>query len=212
MLAFGKCSKEFVLVLSFKSSRRLHVYQSRNCGWVPYSTMENLGRVVDFMVLHNIIYIVIDKANIGVLNLNSADIKFLKLKSIPDITSLYLRLVNCDEQLLVVDLSSNKMRNVYKRDFSTMNYVKLETLGNIALFYVGKRNCYALSNPNRWGYESNSVYVINLSRYTQCSVYSEDGKKLQKCIKLPAPHGTFSTMLDWCFRHLQYEVDYSLVE
>ncbi|RHN81178.1 hypothetical protein MtrunA17_Chr1g0196241 [Medicago truncatula] len=88
------------------------------------------------------------------------------------------------------------MRNVYKIDFSTMNYVKLEALGNIALFYAGKRNFYALSNPNRWGYESNSVYVINLSTYTQCSVYSGDGKKLQKCITLPAPHGTFSSMLD----------------
>jgi len=220
LLAFGKCSEEFVMVVSCKSSRRLHVYQSRNCGWVAYSIMENLGRVVDFMVLHNIIYVVTDKANIGVLSLNSACIKFLKLKSIPNITSLCLRLVNCDEQLLVVDLSCKKMRNVYKIDFSTMNYVKLETLGNIALFYAGKRNCYALSNPNRWGYESNSVYVINLSTYahinlstyTQCSVYSGDDKKLQKCIRLPAPDGKFSSILDWCFRHQKYEVDYSLVE
>jgi len=45
-----------------------------------------------------------------------------------------------------------------------------------------------------------------------CNVYSGDDKKLQKLITLPAPHGERSHLLDWCFRHLQYEVDYSLVE
>ena len=205
LFAFGKCSEEFVLVVLCYNS--LHVYQSRNCGWVTYTTKGNPWMVVDFVVLHNMIYVVTDKANIGVLSLNSANIKFLKLKSIPDKTSLYFRLVNCDEQLLVVD----SMLNVYKIDFSTMNYVKLETLGDIALFNVSDTNCYALSNPNKWGYESNSVYVIRSSS-PLCRVYSGDDKKLQKCITPPAPHGTYSKMLDWCFRHLRHEVDFSLIE
>ena len=151
-----------------KSSRSLCVYQSQNCGWVTYSIVGKPGRVVDFMVLHNIIYVVTDKANIGVLSLNSADIKFLKLKSVPNVW--YLRLVNCDEQLLVVDSSLKETRNVYKIDFSTMNYVNLETLGDISLFHAANRNYYALSNPNKWGYESNSVYVIS-RLYTQCNAY-----------------------------------------
>jgi hypothetical protein len=39
-------------------------------------------------------------------------------------------------------------------------------LGEIALFYASnglKKNCYALSNPNKWGYESNSMYVTRHS-------------------------------------------------
>ncbi|AES58998.2 hypothetical protein MTR_1g012330 [Medicago truncatula] len=105
LLAFGKCSDEFVLVVLCKSSRSLCVYQSQNCDWVTYSTMGNPGRVVDFMVSHNIIYVVTDKANIG-----GTQLEF-------------------------------------------------------------------------W-----------------------DDKKLQKCSTLPAPpYGTDSHMLDWCFRHLQYE-------
>ncbi|KAK2440835.1 hypothetical protein QL285_012202 [Trifolium repens] len=46
LLAFGKCSEEFVLVVLY-NIRILNVYQSRNCGWVTYSTMKNQGRIVD---------------------------------------------------------------------------------------------------------------------------------------------------------------------
>jgi hypothetical protein len=213
LLAFDKCSKEFVLVVLCEN--RLHVYQSRNSGWVTYLTMENAEMVVDFVVFHNIIYVITNKANIGVLSLNSANIKFLKLTITPGLTiSLYLRLVECNEQLLVVDLLMTKIRNIYKVDFSTMSFVKLETLGDTALFFVSKfdrSNCYALSNPVMWGYESNSVYVIDLFS-TTCSVYSGDASELQKCIMLPTPHGASSSMVEWCFRHLRYEVDYSQVE
>ena len=211
LLAFGKCSEEFVLMVLCK--RHLHVYQSRNCGWVTHSTMGDPGRVVDFVVQHNVVYVVTDKTNIGVLCLNFANIKFLKLKSTPVVTfSMRPRLVNCDEQLLVV-LMADEIRNVYKIDFSTMNYVKLKTLGDIALFVSGvsKRNCYALSNPNMWGYESNFVYVIKILSTTS-SVYSGDDRKLQKSITLPSPRASLFVMFDWCFRHLQHEVDYSLVE
>jgi hypothetical protein len=157
------------------------------------------------------IYVVTNKANIGVLNLNYANIKFLKLKSTPDVLcSLNIRLVNCDEQLLVVDWDMEKM-NVYKIDFSTMNYARLETLGDIALFYVKGKHCSALSSPDKWGYERNSVYVINGSSL-KYSVYSGDENKLQKDIMLPSPLGTCSSLFDWYFRPLKYEVDYSLVE
>jgi len=209
LLAFDKCSEEFVLVVFCNYPGSLCVYQSRNFSWITYSTMSNQGRVIDFVVLHNIIYVVTTKGNIGVLSLNSANIKFLKLKNIPNENFLSLRLVNCDEQLLVIELWFYEVRNVYKIDFSTMSYVKLETLGNIALFYALFKNFYALSSPSRWGYESNFVYTLST---IGCNVYSGDDKKLQKLITLPAPHGERSHLLDWCFRHLQYEVDYSLVE
>ncbi|WJX24641.1 hypothetical protein P8452_13726 [Trifolium repens] len=93
-------------------------------------------------------------------------------------------------------------------------YVKLDTLGDIALFCnVGSfnMNCYALSNPNRWGYQSNSVYVSTPST-TICKVISADDKKLQKCITLPTFGEAKFYIYDWCFKHLQHEIDYSLVE
>ena len=145
------------------------------------------------------------------LSLNSASIKFLKLKSTPGSFCFSTRLLNCDGQLLVVEVMFNEISDIYKIDFSTMNYVKLETLGDIALLCVSYRSCYALSNPSRWGYESNSVYIIN-SLSTRCSVYSVGNKKLQKHITLSTPNGTSSVKSDWCFRHQHLEVDYSLVE
>jgi len=179
LLAFGKCSVEFILVIS--SLSRLHVYQSRNGGWVSYSPMKDKGAVVDFVVFHNIIYVVTIKANIGVLSLNSANIKFLKLNSTPNQIYYYnLRLVICDEQLLVVSVRHRQIKNVFKIEGSTMNYVNMKTLGDIALFYDAdnfRANCHVLSNPNLWGYESNSVYIIN-NFSTRCSVYSWDDKKL----------------------------------
>jgi hypothetical protein len=171
--------------------------------------------IVDFVVLHNTIYVVTNKGNIGVLNLNSANIKFLELKSTPSVTSSScLRLVSCDGQLFVVHTKPGVVFNVYMIDFSTMNYVKLETLDDIALFYAPGGNYYALSNPERWGYKSNLVYVINHSS-TECKVYLGDDNKLPKYInydRLQAPPNERPRLLDWCFRHLHYEIDYSLVE
>jgi hypothetical protein len=67
MLALSKCSEEFVLDDLCKDGN-LHVYQSRICGWVTYSsTKGNQESVVHFVLLHNIIYVITNKANIGVL-------------------------------------------------------------------------------------------------------------------------------------------------
>ncbi|XP_045820398.1 uncharacterized protein LOC123913639 [Trifolium pratense] len=212
LLAFCKGSEEFVFVALCNSSGSLHVYQSRNSCWVTYSTIGNPWKVVDFVVLYNTIYVVTDKAIIGVLDLNSANIKFLELKSTPAVTSSsHLRLVSCDGQLLVIHITSEEILNVYKIDFSTKNYVMLETLGDIALFYASGEYFYALSNPRMWGYETNSLHVINLS-CTKCIVCVGDDNKLPEYImhdthKVPPREGGY--LLDWCFKHLHYEVDYS---
>jgi hypothetical protein len=239
LLAFGKCSEEFVLVVLYKFSKSLlHVYQSRNSAWVTYSTKGIQGNVVDFAVFQNIIYVVTNTGNIGVLSLNCANIKFLKLEGTCIFTSTSsFKLVNCDEQLLVVDFTRRIIKAVYKIDFSTMSYVKLDTLGDIALFYSVDAHCYGLSDPNRWGYDSNSVYVVTHSRigysvylgdkklekymplptshgtrnfmFDWCCTYSGDEDKLIKYITFPSPPGLGTFIYDWCFRHLRYEVDYS---
>ncbi|XP_058734421.1 uncharacterized protein LOC131606163 isoform X1 [Vicia villosa] len=211
LLAFEKCSEEYVLVVLCKKSSRLHVYKSRHNGWCTYSTLKRKEVVVDFVVLNNMIYVVTNKARIGVLNLNSRNIQFLNLKNTPNNdSSTSINLVNCDEQLLVFhSISSNYRREVYKIDLSTMNYVKMKTLGDIALFYVSWGNCRALSNPNSSGYESNHVYEV--SSMSQCIKYDwNDGRpsKIYPYLRSLKDYNLF----DWCFRHVKYEVDYSLVE
>lgn len=223
LLAFVRGSKEFILVVSGRNFDFLHVYKSQNSGWVTYSTLQ---KIVDFVVLHNAIYIVTDKAKIGILNLNSADIHFLELKSTPNVTSApysHVRLVSCDGQLLVLNFNSKETFNVYKIDFSTMDYVKLETLGDLALFYAPRKKYYALSNPGLWGYEKNSVHVIDLPCH-KYRVYKGEDNKMPEFIlpylilDLPSEASCQDEVsykdepyLDWCFRHLHYEVDYSFV-
>ncbi|AES68338.1 hypothetical protein MTR_3g006140 [Medicago truncatula] len=214
LLAFGKGSEEFILVALCKSSGHLHVYQSRNFGWATYSTKGNPWKVVDFVVFHNTIYVVTDKINIGVLDLNYANINFLELNNTPDVSSSsHIRMISCDGQLLVIHITSQEILNVYIIDFSIKNFVKLETLGDIALFYASSEYFYALNNPERWGFESNSLHAINLSSI-KCTVCLGDVNKLPKYIRqdrhrISARKRPY--LLDWCFKHLHYEVDYFLV-
>ena len=220
LLAFAKGSKQFILVVLCENSDNLHVYKSQNCGWVTYSTSQ---KVVDFAVLHNTIYVVTDMANIGILNLNYDLINFLELKSTPSITYTdysHVRLVSCDGHLLVLNFMSKEVFNAYKIDFSTMDYVKLESLGDLALFYAPGRKYYALSNPELWGYEKNSVHVIDLP-CQKYRVYKGDDNKMPEFI-LPfqiidndhVRQVSYKEQpyVDWCFRHLHYELDYSFVE
>ncbi|XP_058728086.1 uncharacterized protein LOC131599850 [Vicia villosa] len=219
LLAFDKCSEEFVLLFLFRLSNGLHVYQSRNNGWVTYSTEDNEDAVVDFVALNNKIYVVTEEPKIGVLSLDSPNIEYLPMVNSPNLNIVlsFFNLVKCDEQLLLVRLNPSlhpiimrgdppPERKVYKIDFSTMTYVELETLGDIALFYVAFRSCKALINPNKWGYESNSVYeVYNCAHKCPriknpfCTVYNWD-KKSEKSIAPPNPR-TAGSVFDWCFRH-----------
>ncbi|XP_061353043.1 uncharacterized protein LOC133297844 [Gastrolobium bilobum] len=213
LLAFVKGSEEFILVVLCKRSYSLHIYQSRHSCWVTYSTRGNPWKVVDFVVLNNTLYALTDEAKIGVLSLNSACLKFLALKNTPSVTSSYLKLVSNDGQLLVVHFEPKETFDVYKIDLSAMEWIRLETLGDLALFYATRTNCYALSNPGKWGYDSNSVYYI-VAALPECQVYSGDNK-LKYCIVpsgLRAPSRSSFYWLDWCFRHQHNEVDYSMVE
>ncbi|XP_061353026.1 uncharacterized protein LOC133297835 [Gastrolobium bilobum] len=213
LLAFAKGSEEFIIVVLCKHYNSLHIYQSRHSCWVTYSTMGYPWKVVDFVVLNNTLYAITEEAKIGVLSLNSASLRFLELKNTPNVTSSRLNLVSNNGQLLVVHFVPKVILHVYKIDLSAMEWIKLETLGDLALFYANGRSCYALSYPCRWGYERNSLYCISPS-LEKCQVYSLNSK-LKRCIVpsgLRAPPRSRFYWLDWCFQHVHEEVDYSLVE
>ncbi|KAK2361205.1 hypothetical protein QL285_086384 [Trifolium repens] len=213
LIAHVKGSNEFVIVASCESSSGLNVYQSRFSSWVPYSKRGKPWRVVDFVVLDNIIYVLTDKLEIGMLSLNSTSVKLLELKNTPDVIP-YWRLLQCDGKLLVVRFVPNAVLYVYRIDFATMSYVKLQSLGDLALFFSPYK-CYAMANPGEWGYESNCVYSIKWAS-AQCEVYSGSNNELTECIELAGSrevHGRSKPYwLDWCFQNEHYEVDYSLVE
>ncbi|XP_045794696.1 uncharacterized protein LOC123889411 isoform X1 [Trifolium pratense] len=215
LIAFAKGSDEFLVLASCKRLFGLYVYQSQNCSWQTYSKMGHPWKIVDFAVFKNIIYVLTDKAEVGVLSLNSGSLKFLNLKNTPDVPSSRLyHLLSCDGELLVVRFEPNQVLDIYKIDRETMSYVKLDTLGDIALFHSSYK-CYALANPGKWGYESNRVYHINWE-WGQYEVYSGSNNELIESFLLAGNHQIPSKSrpywMDWCFRNQPDEVDYSLVE
>ncbi|XP_061353041.1 F-box protein At2g26160-like isoform X2 [Gastrolobium bilobum] len=213
LIAFAKGSEEFIIVVLCKHSYSLHIYQSRHSCWVTYSAWGKPWMVVDYVVLNNTLYAITEEGKIGVLSLNSVSLRFLELKNTPKFTFFWLNLVSCDGQLLVVHHIPMSKFDVYKIDLCAMEWIRLETLGDLALFYGDDTNCYALSNPGRWGYQSDSVYYIS-SALRECKVYSLNNK-LKECIVpsglRPPPRSRFY-WLDWYFPHVRDEVDYSLVE
>ena len=88
-----------------------------------------------------------------------------------------------------------------------MEWVKVETLGDRALFLCMYSNCYALSN------ESNCACYIDGK--DTCTVYSMKNE-LIRSISNPrdAEEPLFykSHSVGWCFRNLSDEVDYTLGE
>jgi hypothetical protein len=79
-------------------------------------------------------------------------------------------LLTCDVMLLVVFFKQNKLLDVYRIDFSTMSYVKLESLRDLALFF-SQHKYHFLSKPDKWGYERNCVYNIE-TIHAECELYS----------------------------------------
>ncbi|XP_057451862.1 uncharacterized protein LOC130743645 [Lotus japonicus] len=215
LFALVKGSAEFVIVIHSVISHSLHVYQSRNSQWATatYWKWGTQWKIVDTVVFGNVIYALTNEAKIGVLNLNSVGIKMIELRNTPAKNCDNLRLVSSDEGLLVVDFKPGEILDVYKVDFSNMEYVKLDTLRDGALFCSSRASCYALSNPTMWGYRSNHVYSICESD-PKCAVYSWSNE--QQLNYAPGGYDPKEKSklywVDWCFRHLRDEVDYSLVE
>ncbi|XP_061353051.1 uncharacterized protein LOC133297848 [Gastrolobium bilobum] len=212
-LAFAKGSEEFIIVVLCKKLYSLHIYQSRHSCWVTYSTRGNPWKVEDFVVLNNTLYAITEDAKIGVLSLNSVSLRFLELKNTPNVTSSRLKLLSCDGQLLVVHHVNLSKFDVYKIDLCAMEWIRLETLGDLALFYGDDSNCYAFSNPGRWGYESNYLYYIS-TVFRGCIVCSLNNELKEGIVPsgLRPPTESRFDWLDWYFPNVRDEVDYALVE
>lgn len=210
-LAFSKGNpEEFILALLCEQTRSLHVYQSRDSGWVTFSRCSHPWRAMDLVVLHQRVYVITDTAKLGVMKLHDGTVDFLELNNTPkNFSSINHKLVSSDGNLLVVHFDRHEqMFAVYKIDFSRMEWVKVEELGDIALFISVRRKCYALSNPGKWGYDKECVYYIN-SVSAECIVYSMK-KELIKCFDptFQAPPRSKLYWLDWCFLHVRDEIDY----
>ncbi|KAI4356063.1 hypothetical protein L6164_000115 [Bauhinia variegata] len=224
-LSFVVNSEDFlVLGLSNMYSSNVFIYQSRSSNWVSYSIGENQSRITDVAVFHQTVYAVTTKGTIGKLRLSFPNFKVLELKNIPKNYLCDPKLVSTNEELLVIDFILNKSLIIYRIDLSKKKWVRVHSLGDRALF-VGKfMKGYALSNPSKWGYESNCVYYIS-HLHSECCLYSMDCGPMRTVRCLYSVDGPTRTVhyygnaatsghthypMAWCFPTIRDEIDYSL--
>ncbi|KAI4356059.1 hypothetical protein L6164_000111 [Bauhinia variegata] len=211
-LSFVVNSEDFlVLGLSTVYSSNVFIYQSRSSNWVGYSIEENQSRITDVVVFHHTIFAINSRGTIGKLRLNSSDFKALELNNVPRYIFCEPKLVSTNEELLVVLLS--QQLKIYKIDLSKKEWIRVQNLGDRALF-VGKfMKGYALSNPSRWGYESNCVYDIS-QMHTVCHLYSMgDGGGRVRTVQHYGNAATSRLLhypMAWCFPTIRDQIDYSL--
>ncbi|CAL0304414.1 unnamed protein product [Lupinus luteus] len=217
-LAFVEGTQHFIIAFLCKRNFSLDIYDSRKFAWFTYSRYGRPFMIADLVVLNHAMFFITNTAKIGALRLNRNHGKepFLELKNAPNITSSTLRLISCDGNLLVVNFRPRIFLEVYKIDMVSMEWVKLETLGDVALFLTLQRKCYSLSNPQKWGYEKNHVYYIN-GESAKCFVYSMQNELVKSIMPhsaVPSSSNSKSKLywLDWCFPNVCDEIDYSMMQ
>ncbi|OIW01349.1 hypothetical protein TanjilG_20531 [Lupinus angustifolius] len=217
-LAFVKGTQDFIIAFLCKSNFSLDIYDSRKSSWFTYSRYGRPFMIADLVVLNHTMFFITNTAKIGELRLNRNHGKelFLELKNAPNITSSTLRLISCDGNLLVVNFRPRIFLEVYKIDMLRMEWVRLESLGDFALFLTLQRKCYTLRNPEKWGYEKNHLYYIN-GESAKCFVYSMENELVKSNMPyraLPASSNSKSKLywLDWCFPNERDEIDYSIMQ
>ncbi|XP_050258252.1 uncharacterized protein LOC126703326 [Quercus robur] len=104
---------------------------------------------VDLTVYKRKLYAITTGAGIGVVNLNSCPyVTPLEVKSIPNLKGgLWLR--GPDEQLLLINAIGNN-HEVYELNFLKMEWVKMQNLGDQALFLDYYEGGLGFSNKTRW--------------------------------------------------------------
>lgn len=153
--------------------KELYVY--RDSKWRRYSFSIKPWLIKDMTVFDGGIFFITDRSDIGVFNLKTCDFILLKLKDAPQLDAR-ARLVASNAQLLIVYPIPPSYFQVYRIDFSRNEWVKVENLGDEALFIDTKSG--RLSNTTKWGRRSNCLYYLP-SHSNKCRVYSLNGEVLE---------------------------------
>ncbi|KAK4856451.1 hypothetical protein QYF36_017653 [Acer negundo] len=183
---------DFLVVLLSNNYKDVRFCSSKDNNWKVYTFAYQSWDIVDIVVYNGRVFVVTDDCRIGVLNLGSSNdsemgvlilessnIKFLKLKGTPHLGGK-IRFVASNEQLLVVNFKDKPIlmhleTRVYSIEFSTREWVKVNNFGGKALF-LNNFTCLLSTNTTRWGEHSNYIYYLSSKNSHMCLVYSDSGE------------------------------------
>lgn len=113
---------------------------------------------MDLAVFNGKIYVLTDRAGIGIFKLwPNPTLMLLDVKGTPIVSTMNLQLVILNEELLMLDKMHPECWT-YKLDLTNMEWVRVERLGNAALF-VHKNQIAIISNPSKWGGATVAPYI-----------------------------------------------------
>ncbi|XP_031257986.1 uncharacterized protein LOC116116024 [Pistacia vera] len=130
--SFRSEGQDFLIMILDKYCLSLQFCISRDNKWKEYSYFGKGWHILDMAVFDGRIYVLNSLSQIGIFNLRSCDLRFLKLKLAPRFLSCcynWIRFVVSNDHLFV--FVSNI---VYRIDLSRMEWVKVYNLGDQALF------------------------------------------------------------------------------
>ncbi|KAH7577229.1 hypothetical protein JRO89_XS01G0225000 [Xanthoceras sorbifolium] len=171
ILASTGPNQDILIVLLCRKHYSVWYRRSTDMQWSSYSFVDKPW-VVDMVVFNSRVVVITNMYQIGILSLRSSDVRFLEFRGTPR-GCFNPRFVTSNEQLYVVDFLPSVWLEVYKVDFSIMEWVKVDNIGDQALF-LGDMMGTGMSSTTRWGGRSNCVYYLSLAT-DQCYVYSWTG-------------------------------------
>ncbi|KAJ0020349.1 hypothetical protein Pint_31187 [Pistacia integerrima] len=185
--SFRSEGQDFLIMILDKYCLSLQFCISRDNKWKEYSYFGKGWHILDMAVFDGRIYVINSLSQIGIFNLRSCDLRFLKLKLAPRFLSCcynWIRFVVSNDHLFV--FVSNI---VYRIDLSRMEWVKVYNLGDQALFLGhGDMMCSKVINPSKWGGESYNQYnLLSSQRYRYIELFPYNHKELQKTITVYLP-------------------------
>jgi len=183
---------------------------SRIDGWLMHCEDEQAW--VDVIVFKNRFYLLTSEAQLGEFKIEELYLKFNwpVVKNNPKVNSQDLKLVVSDDKLFMVDFVADEYFNIYKIDFDAMEWIKVDDLGEQALFLGGKLGS-AMKKPSKWGYPSNCVYFLQDSPPRVC-LYSMEGKIIDNFPIEGNPTSAELCSLGWYFPDQCMKVNYVVDE
>ncbi|KAH7560519.1 hypothetical protein JRO89_XS10G0036800 [Xanthoceras sorbifolium] len=202
--SFGSGSRFALIVLSqTHETIRYCILRDTTARWRYLSFAKEYWKIVDLVVFDGRVYALTNNSRIGVFNFRTCRFRFLTLGGTPWLTT-FVRLVASKKQLLIVHFLPIIFRaKVYTIDLERLKWVKVEDLGDEALF-VGAWMSSKSGSTTNWRGLRNCVYHLPFGS-NMCNIYSlneESRGRFQIC----EPDMTHKIYC-WYFLHQAYSPD-----
>uniref|UniRef100_A0A7N2KZ58 KIB1-4 beta-propeller domain-containing protein n=1 Tax=Quercus lobata TaxID=97700 RepID=A0A7N2KZ58_QUELO len=187
-----------VMFMPNRSKRACYFYNIFDEGSIRQNSPTLLAKsfIGSHMVYKRKLYAITTVAGIGVVNLNSCPyVTPLEVKSIPNLKGgLWLR--GTDEQFLLINAIGNN-HEVYELNFLKMEWVKMQNLGDQALFLDYYKGGLGFSNKTRWKDSEtpfNGRYCLDCDN-TDIWFHFMDGRRNQSFLFMGRKYCTISFVI-----------------